>query len=293
MPDNSVAYSKDFTPEQVWAMFMETSKKIQETSDNIEKLQAKYDAILEREAEERRKEAEERRKEAEERRKEDEKRRKEDEERRKEAEERRKEEAEERRKEDEERRKEDEERRKEDEERRKIIDEYARRRDEAVEQTTRSIADLGKRFGDLSNRFGELAEHLVAPGIADRFDELGYHFSIVAAKGVHFKENKRVIAEADILLENTNTIAIVEVKSKPTINDIEKHVERMEKIRRHLQQQPALSYKNDKELIGAVAGAIFLDEVKSFTIASGFYVITQSGDTVKIEIPEGFKPRIF
>jgi hypothetical protein len=35
----------------------------------------------------------------------------------------------------------------------------------------------------LSNRFGELAEHLVAPGIKSRFNELGYRFDMVATRG--------------------------------------------------------------------------------------------------------------
>jgi hypothetical protein len=48
-----------------------------------------------------------------------------------------------------------------------------------------------------------------------------------------------------------------------------------------------------KSLIGAIAGAIFPSNVKQFAIETGFYVITQSGDTVKIEVPEDFKPRIF
>jgi hypothetical protein len=32
-------------------------------------------------------------------------------------------------------------------------------------------------------------------------------------------------------------------------------------------------------------------QVKRYALKSGFYVIEQSGDTVKIDIPEGFKPR--
>jgi hypothetical protein len=31
--------------------------------------------------------------------------------------------------------------------------------------------------------------------------------------------------------------------------------------------------------------------VKRYAVKSGFYIIEQSGDTVKIDTPEGFKPR--
>jgi hypothetical protein len=41
----------------------------------------------------------------------------------------------------------------------------------------------------------------------------------------------------------------------------------------------------------AVAGAIAPEEVKAFAIESGFFVLEQSGDTIRISVPEGFKPR--
>jgi hypothetical protein len=33
------------------------------------------------------------------------------------------------------------------------------------------------------------------------------------------------------------------------------------------------------------------DKVKTATLKAGLYVIIQTGDTVKIDIPEGFKPK--
>jgi hypothetical protein len=34
-----------------------------------------------------------------------------------------------------------------------------------------------------------------------------------------------------------------------------------------------------------------LDDVKTAALKTGFYVITQTGDTVKIDVPEGFVPK--
>jgi hypothetical protein len=31
--------------------------------------------------------------------------------------------------------------------------------------------------------------------------------------------------------------------------------------------------------------------VKGFAVKSGFFVLEQSGDTVRISVPEGFKPK--
>ncbi|MDR2755973.1 MAG: hypothetical protein LBC20_09720, partial [Planctomycetaceae bacterium] len=85
------------------------------------------------------------------------------------------------------------------------------------------------------------------------------------------------------------TIAIVEVKAKPNLHDVRQHLKRMHIARRYYERHG----NTDKELIGAVAGAIFPDNIKKFTIETGFYVITQSGDTVKIDVPKGFEPRKF
>jgi hypothetical protein len=46
-----------------------------------------------------------------------------------------------------------------------------------------------------------------------------------------------------------------------------------------------------KKIHGALAGAIMSDSVKAAAIEEGMYVITQTGDTVKIDIPEGFVPK--
>ncbi|MDR2441167.1 MAG: hypothetical protein LBE12_17540 [Planctomycetaceae bacterium] len=53
------------------------------------------------------------------------------------------------------------------------------------------------------------------------------------------------------------------------------------------------SDSNNKKLVAALTGATFPENVKKFTIKTGFYVITQSGGTLKIDVPKDFKPYIF
>ncbi|MDR1480662.1 MAG: hypothetical protein LBJ00_17175 [Planctomycetaceae bacterium] len=182
-----------------------------------------------------------------------------------------------------------EERQKAYEEQRKKAEEHTRKMEESVDKMSISVNRLGINVGGLSNSFGELAEHLVAPNIAERFDELGYSFSRIYRNGVEIKENGQVVTEVDILLENGKTIAIVEVKARPTKSDVRQHLKRMQIVRRDNERRGT----SNKELIGAIAGAVFPINVKNFAIETGFYVITQSGDTVKIDVPKDFKPRIF
>ena len=159
---------------------------------------------------------------------------------------------------------------------------------EQMKKTERQMKKTDKRMGDLHNRFGELAEHLVAPGIAKRFNEIGYHFRSMAAKGCKIMgADGKTKAEVDILLENGDTIMAVEVKTKPVVKDIEHHERRLEILRdyrRTMNEKP-------KKIQGAIAGAIFGTEEKKAVLEAGFFVLEQSGDTMKLEIPEGFVPR--
>jgi hypothetical protein len=46
-----------------------------------------------------------------------------------------------------------------------------------------------------------------------------------------------------------------------------------------------------QKILGAIAGAVFLTEVKQLSLEAGLYVLEQSGDTMQIELPEGFVPK--
>ena len=160
------------------------------------------------------------------------------------------------------------------------------RQKEYAEQLKESEQQWNRRMGNLSNRFGEIAEHLVAPGINKRFNQLGYHFGEVFPGGVKVEEDGKIKTQIDLLLENDDTIMAVEVKSKPDEDDIADHIRRLEILRDYRRK------KNDlRQVEGAIAGAIFKEAVKKATTKAGLYVIEQSGDTMKIEVPHGFVPR--
>jgi len=158
--------------------------------------------------------------------------------------------------------------------------------DQRFKKTEAFLKDIGRQIGGLNNSFGELAEHLVAPGIAEKFNELGHHFDGIAEGGYRiFGEKGKVIAEIDLLLENGDCLMAVEVKAKPKMKDIEHHIKRLEILREHRDKK-----HDSRKIYGAIAGAVFGTEEKEASIAAGFYVIEQSGDTMKIDIPDGFVP---
>ena len=197
--------------------------------------------------------------------------------------------------EDRERQKEDRERQKESsakfdremEKRREEFDREMEKLKERLKETERLIKKNGEQIGGLHNSFGELAEHLVAPGIAGRFNELGYHFNIEIPKRFIIKEQGKTKAEIDILLVNSDVIIAVEVKSRVQAekenNDIDHHIQRLKILRNHWPME-------QRKLLGAIAGAMFEQGAREAALQAGFFVLEQSGDTMRMDLPEGFVP---
>jgi len=157
---------------------------------------------------------------------------------------------------------------------------------ERQKETDRIVKENARQMGYLNNRFGEMAEHLVAPGIHERFIELGYNFDAIRPGGYEIRnEKKEVIAQVDILLENGDYIMAVEVKAKPHLKDIKHHVRRLKILRKERDK-----HRDTRKIQGAIAGAIFGGKEKQAAIEAGFFVLEQSGDTVRIDMPKGFVP---
>ena len=156
---------------------------------------------------------------------------------------------------------------------------------EMMKETDRRMKETDRKIGELGNRFGELAEHLVAPSIMEKFNALNFNFENIS-QNHKISDKGQFLAEIDILLENGDTVIAVEVKSRPLQKDVDEHVSRMEILRRRA------DIRHDRRKFqGAIAGAIMQDAVRNYAHKNGFYVIEQTGDTVKINIPEDFVPR--
>jgi hypothetical protein len=158
--------------------------------------------------------------------------------------------------------------------------------DRIVQETARQMRETDRKIGKLGNRIGDLVEELIAPNILEKFNQLGYVFGKVAPNVRYGNSRKQIIAEVDLLLENGNVVLAVEVKTNLTDTDVQDHVERMGKLRRYADE-----HGDKRRLLGAMAGATATDEVKAFAVENGFFVLEQSGDTVRISVPKDFKPR--
>jgi hypothetical protein len=158
--------------------------------------------------------------------------------------------------------------------------------DRLIQETDRQMKETDRKISKLGSRIGDLVEELIAPNILEKFNRLGYVFGKVAPNVRYTDSQGRYVAEVDLLLENGDTALAVEVKTNLTDTDVRDHVGRMEKLRRYADE-----HGDGRKLLGAVAGAIASEEVKAFAVRNGFFVLEQSGDTVRISVPQGFKPR--
>ena len=86
--------------------------------------------------------------------------------------------------------------------------------------------------------------------------------------------------------ENGDIAVAVEVKSKPKQGDVDDFLRKMEILRK-----VADSRGDRRKFQGAIAGAIIEDSVRSSALKNRLYVIEQTGDTMRIVMPEGFVPR--
>jgi hypothetical protein len=158
--------------------------------------------------------------------------------------------------------------------------------DRKFQETDRRMKETDRKISKLGSRIGDLVEELIAPNILEKFNKLGYAFGKVGPNVRYGDRQGRILTEVDLLLENGDTMLAVEVKTSLTDADVREHVERMGRLRHYADE-----HGDRRRLLGAVAGAIASGEVKAFAVKNGFFVLEQSGDTVRISVPEGFKPR--
>jgi hypothetical protein len=154
--------------------------------------------------------------------------------------------------------------------------------DRQMKETDRKMAETDRQIGKLGNRFGEMIEYMVMPNLVNKFRDLGFVFTKAYPHASIKDEKDNIVTEVDITLENGDKVMIVEVKSKPSIDDIKDHIERMEKVHRYA------SLRGDKrKYMGAVAGMVVSDNARGFALAQGFYVVEPSGDAFTITAPGG------
>ena len=162
-----------------------------------------------------------------------------------------------------------------------ILDRVSKKQEELVERQKETDRIIGK----LGSRMGEVIEYMVTPNLRDKFNEFGFNFSQSNQNTIVSDKENKISFEIDVFLQNYNKALLVEVKTKPTTEHVQEHIERLEKMRKY-----ADLHGDKRTFLGAVAGVVMSDNVKEYILKQGFFVIEPSGETFNI-IPPNNKPK--
>ncbi|MDR2633364.1 MAG: hypothetical protein LBC51_07050 [Treponema sp.] len=168
----------------------------------------------------------------------------------------------------------------------KATDEQIKATDKQIQETNKQIKATNRKIGELGDRLGEIAEYLVSPHLEEQFKRFNIFLDTCIMRHSLEEPGKGIIAEIDIFLSNGDYAVAVEVKTKPDIQDVADHAERMKKIRAY-----ADKHQDRRKYLGAVAGMVVRDQVKAYAYKQGFPVLVPSGESIALECPEGFTPK--
>jgi hypothetical protein len=167
---------------------------------------------------------------------------------------------------------------------RKEFDEEIKRSRELSEKEN---AKLSQQIGRLGGTWGRFVEEMIQPRIVEMFQEKGIAIEM-SARSVKAVKDSNIYYEIDILLVNTNVAVAIEVKSTLSIEDINEHIERLDKIK---QVAPKLFNLSGMIIYGAVAGIIIEREADKYAYKKGLFVIRQKGNIVEIANDSKFIPK--
>jgi hypothetical protein len=149
-------------------------------------------------------------------------------------------------------------------------------------ETDRKIEKVSVQIGQLGNRLGDFVQEMVRPAVVRLFQQRGIDVHEVHPNIVAQRDGES--AEIDLMVVNDGVAIAVECKSNLSVDDVNEHLSRMDKIKRLL---PA--YK-ELELMGGVAAMVMSDDVARYAYRKGLYVLAQNGDAIVIRNDEKFVP---
>ena len=156
----------------------------------------------------------------------------------------------------------------------KETDKMMKETDKKMKETDKKIDKLQNIIGGIGNSNGFVAEDFFYHSFSKKMKIGNMHF-VYIDRNV-YREHKKLKDEFDIVLTNTDSIVIVEVKYNYHSNDV-KSV--LKKINNYRILFPL--YKNYK-IFGAIAGLSIQPKAIEEAKKKGFFVVTQDGNNLKL-----------
>ena len=157
--------------------------------------------------------------------------------------------------------------------------------DKSIERMSRKVEQLNETVNALTGKWGKFVEGLVAPGAVRMFTERGIEVKQFYPRARTQQDGEEM--EIDVLVVNDEYAIAISVKSTLKVEDVNNHIEALSRFHEFFANFA------DKTLIGAVAGIVIEEEADKYAYRKGLFVITQTGEMVKILNDEKFKPKLW
>jgi hypothetical protein len=147
------------------------------------------------------------------------------------------------------------------------------------------MKELSRQLGGQANRLGEFVQEMVRPAVVRLFQERRLPVHQVSSNMKGFGDDGKLGIEIDLVVVNTETLILVECKSKLTNDGVNAHLERLAAFKQYFPIYEKYT------ILGAVAGIVIPDNVSDYAKSQGLFVLAQSGDSIEIRNPEAFEPK--
>jgi hypothetical protein len=166
----------------------------------------------------------------------------------------------------------------------KETDRQFKETDLKFQETDRKISRLASQLGSHGDRLGEFVQEMVRPGVVRLFRGRGLPVHQVMPNVTAYDDDGRYLMEIDLLVINASTIIAVECKSRCSVDDVDEHLERLERFKACFPPYQAYT------LMGAMAAMVMPDDVARYAYRRGLFVLAQSGDALALLNDGKFSP---
>jgi hypothetical protein len=164
-----------------------------------------------------------------------------------------------------------------------LIKQQAQAAERRSQETDRQLKELGKQIGRLGGAWGRFVEDLVAPACEGLFLKRGIPVERVSQRVKRYHQGETL--EIDVLVVNQGHVLAVEAKSSLSVEDVKNFIADLNRFGTFFPE-----YAQD-EIYGAVAGIGIESQADVYASRQGLFVLTESGDGIRILNPEGFVPK--
>jgi len=150
--------------------------------------------------------------------------------------------------------------------------------DEQMKRTDEKLERMGIRLGNVTNNQGDVAEEFFYNSLISNL-RLGDLYFDDITKNME-KHRGKIQEEYDLFLTNGNAIAVIEVKYKAHINDLDKLDRKVANLKK------LFPIYQEYSLYGGLASFHINDDAKEEALKRGYFVLQRSGDVITTSVSE-------